>query len=291
VWLLPLIGLALASLAGGRRAWLPVGLALVVVVGPVMGLCLPWPTLVRQSAKGSTFHILTCNVHGRQLEPSALAELLTTTNRDIIVLQELRPEQLPVLFSRGEWHIRHGQRLCLASRFPILQGEFCNSPDFVPKLGLLARYELDTPAGRVNVANLHLASPRYGLVEVIDQRGGPAPELEANSELRGRQSAEATEWLATCRGPLLIAGDFNTPVESCIYREFWGRYTNAFSAAGFGFGNTHFTRYTAVRIDHILAGPGWQWRRCWIGPRVGSPHRPLLADVEWVGGPVDEGLR
>ena len=35
----------------------------------------------------------------------------------------------------------------------------------------------------------------------------------------------------------------------------------------------------AVRIDHILAGPGWRCGRCWVGPDVGSPHRPLLADL------------
>jgi len=291
VWLLPLTVLALAAVVAGRRTWLPVALALVVVVGPVMGLCLPWPSLAGQTAKGLTFRFLTCNVHGKQLDPAALAELLTTTNRDVVALQECRPEHQPIIFSNGEWHIRRGRRLCLGSRFPIVQVEFCNDPDFDPELGLLARYELDTPAGRINVASLHLASPRYGLGEVIDQRGGPAPELQANSRLRASQSAEATEWLASVQGPLLIAGDFNTPVESCIYREFWGRYTNVFSVAGFGFGSTHFTRRTAVRIDHILAGPGWQCRRCWVGPNVGSPHRPVLADLELVRGPTSEDTR
>jgi vancomycin resistance protein VanJ len=40
-----------------------------------------------------------------------------------------------------------------------------------------------------------------------------------------------------------------------------------------------------VRIDHILAGPGWYCARCWVGPDVGSPHRPVLADLiaTWKG--------
>jgi endonuclease/exonuclease/phosphatase (EEP) superfamily protein YafD len=46
-----------------------------------------------------------------------------------------------------------------------------------------------------------------------------------------------------------------------------------------------------VRIDHILAGPGWQAERCWVGPDVGSPHRPVIADLIWTGpvaGPAGE---
>ena len=85
------------------------------------------------------------------------------------------------------------------------------------------------------------------------------------------------------RGPLLLAGDFNLPVESAIYGQYWAQFSNAFSAAGLGLGHTKFTRWHGVRIDHILAGPSWRFRRCWVGPDVKSDHRPLIADVEWVG--------
>jgi vancomycin resistance protein VanJ len=40
-----------------------------------------------------------------------------------------------------------------------------------------------------------------------------------------------------------------------------------------------------VRIDHVLAGPGWHCDRCRVGPHVGSPHRPVLADLIWSGPP------
>jgi endonuclease/exonuclease/phosphatase (EEP) superfamily protein YafD len=80
--------------------------------------------------------------------------------------------------------------------------------------------------------------------------------------------------------PVLVMGDFNTPPESAIFRRVWGRYTDAFASAGWGWGYTFFTmRKIAVRIDHILAGPGWYCERCWVGPDVGSPHRPLLAEL------------
>ena len=54
-------------------------------------------------------------------------------------------------------------------------------------------------------------------------------------------------------GPFLVVGDFNAPVESVIYRRYWGDLRNAFSYAGFGFGSTRLNGWIRVRIDHILA--------------------------------------
>jgi endonuclease/exonuclease/phosphatase (EEP) superfamily protein YafD len=55
----------------------------------------------------------------------------------------------------------------------------------------------------------------------------------------------------------LVAGDFNMPAESAIFRECWANRTDAFRAAGWGFGHTKFSRWWGTRIDHILAGPPW----------------------------------
>jgi endonuclease/exonuclease/phosphatase (EEP) superfamily protein YafD len=82
---------------------------------------------------------------------------------------------------------------------------------------------------------------------------------------------------------VIVLGDFNMPPDSAIYRQFWSDFSNAISSAGFGFGSTHFTHRTAVRIDHVLAGPGWRFRRAWVGPFVGSAHRPVVADVDVTG--------
>ena len=53
--------------------------------------------------------------------------------------------------------------------------------------------------------------------------------------------------------------------------------------AGLGWGYSHYTNRTLLRIDHILAGPGWTCRRCWVGPDVNSEHRPVIADLVWAG--------
>jgi hypothetical protein len=66
----------------------------------------------------------------------------------------------------------------------------------------------------------------------------------------------------------LVAGDFNLPIESAIYRQYWGDYTNAFSRSGIGTGRTKSTRLFGVRIDHILVGERAEPIRSWIGPAL-----------------------
>ena len=84
---------------------------------------------------------------------------------------------------------------------------------------------------------------------------------------------------ARCSGPVLVVGDFNTPPESPIFDEVWDGYTDAFSAAGWGWGYTFFGTKTMVRIDHILASRAWGVTACRVGQFIGSPHRPVIADL------------
>ena len=38
-----------------------------------------------------------------------------------------------------------------------------------------------------------------------------------------------------------------------------------------------------MRIDHILTTSAWTCTRCWVAGSVGSPHQPLIADLQWNG--------
>jgi endonuclease/exonuclease/phosphatase family metal-dependent hydrolase len=171
----------------------------------------------------------------------------------------------------------------LASRFPI-DGTTVLSRGPYGGFGALAvRYELATPVGTVHFLNLHPDTPRHGLEHVLSAWWGGAESLDHNTEIRRRESESAAALLDDVEGPILVAGDFNMPIESAIYRRYWSQYTNAFSAAGFGFGYTYGrTRKLCkwVRIDHVLASADWRVRRCWVGPYVGSDHWPILAELE-----------
>ena len=182
--------------------------------------------------------------------------------------------------------------LVIASRFPIREVQEWQRKEppvrWPPVVAMWA--VVDCRGQSVAVCNLHLITPQNGLAEAIDRvtivnpnRSGALTEL---NYWRNRESELLSEWIATMPRVDVVVGDFNMPVESCIYRQWWSRYTNAFSAVGTGFGYTRWATVRripfGVRIDHILTGDGWAPVRCQLGPDVGSDHLPVLADLRSV---------
>ena len=199
---------------------------------------------------------------------------------DVVALQECSTRNHFALLEGGGWHTRRTPRFFLASRWRILRVEELGK-NSVRDRGAVARYEVDAPAGVLTLFSLHLASPRDGLYETVHQKEEGVVNVEDNAALRWRQSRFIAGEARKAHGPLLLVGDFNTPPESALFRQVWRDWTDAFGEAGWGWGYTFHGNRTAVRIDHVLAGPGWECRRCWVGPRVGSPHQPVLADLVW----------
>jgi endonuclease/exonuclease/phosphatase family metal-dependent hydrolase len=280
IWAAPMAVLVPAAAAFRPRfLWLLLVTA-IVIIGPVMGFCVPWPSL-GSAPDGFAIRVLTCNVGGG-LRPADLARVIAEAGADIVALQEGHMQLLPA----EAWPVGWTVQTTVASRYPIRRVEKL-SRRMLGGAGFVTRFDLETPGGLVHFVNLHLQSVRNGLQPMIFSRHRPwraASELAANIDLRARESEAASGWVSEVSDPVLIAGDFNLPVDSDIYQRCWSSYTDAFTSAGLGFGYTWFSRWHGVRIDHILAGPGWRVRRCWVGPDVGSDHRPVVADLVWVGG-------
>lgn len=275
--ILPLAPLAVAAFGWRRRSLFVVLFTLLLVLGPFMGFQFPWRAALSGTPEGMRLRVLTCNMHGQKPLRPALQELLDEAGPDVVAVQELLP--VPFDFFSGEqWHVHREDSLFLASRFPIRQAVRLGS-DSMKEPGKAMRYELETPAGTVVLFSLHLASPREGLKETTELPETGFVDLEKNSTMRWEQSEDLARLVNQVTGPILLMGDFNTPPESAIFRRIWDRYTDAFTEAGWGWGYTFFGNRTEVRIDHILTGAGWYCERSWVGPYVGSPHHPLLADL------------
>jgi endonuclease/exonuclease/phosphatase (EEP) superfamily protein YafD len=289
-WLcmLPLLVLLPAAWLLRRKGLLvPLGLAAAVIAGPVTGLCFPWRALLSPAPPGPHLRVLTCNLHGSSaVDPQALEDFVLASSADVVALQEWPEAAASSLGDWPGWHRHVTRRLFLASQFPIRRVTDLGLDSYGPD-GSVTRYDLETPAGVVHFFSLHLASPREGIYETIHEcRKGPA-EVRANSARRWQQSEYVARHTAGLDGPVLLAGDFNTPPESAIFRRVWGDFSDAFGAAGWGWGYTFAGAHTRVRIDHVLAGQGWHCDRCRVGPHVGSPHRPVLADLIWPGAPAE----
>jgi endonuclease/exonuclease/phosphatase family metal-dependent hydrolase len=283
IWALPLALLLPSAIAVQRRALVPLAIASLVLAGPLMDCCLPWDRWLTNDTGGPHIRILTCNVEGLQLDVDALRGVLDDGKPDIVAFQEWAERHAAVLLSDPAWHVHTGKGLCLGSRFPIRDVD--SHPDEHGWRDVGVRHDVETPRGTLHVFNVHLSTPREGLEAVLARPWRGGAELEANTAMRARESDDIHQWVSRAESHVVIAGDFNMPVESLVYQQAWGQYRDSFTAAGLGLGHTKFTRWYGVRIDHILCGPGWSCRRCWVGPDVGSDHRPVLADLEWLAYP------
>lgn len=278
-WLLlvPITVCSFAAVCVRRGALIPLGIAGVVVLGPVMSLCIPWRTAVDVDGSGTRVKIITCNtLLGRA--DQRLDELIANEQPDVVVLQEWpRRRQVPSSLVTGWSVVRDGQ-VVVASRWPIASSQLLKSPTASHRT-IGVQCELEAPCGTLHLFGLHLLTPREGLEAMLSKRLGGLPELEDVTKRRELDSEAASNWIASCPGTKLVAGDLNLTPESLIYRRRFGNLQNAFSIAGWGWGGTKFTRIHSVRIDHILTDNAWQITRCVVGEDVGSDHRPLIAEV------------
>jgi endonuclease/exonuclease/phosphatase (EEP) superfamily protein YafD len=284
-WLLLALpaGLLLPALFIKRRALRTIVPAIIVIGGPVMGFCIPWSNLDPDPPGNIRLRVMTLNAHDAKVDQTALDNFVESEKPDVVAIQQWRDSSSSKLMAGPGWHTHRASGLFLASRYPILKVEQLGKQS-TEEQGLVTRYDLETPSGTVVVFSLHFATPRDGLSAILHRDRAGLADINANSEMRWSQSRQLAEASGMVKGPVMLVGDFNTPPQSAIFREVWGGYANAFGATGWGWGFTFFTRRAQVRIDHILIGGGGRSLRSWVGPDVGSPHRPVMADVTWTGG-------
>jgi endonuclease/exonuclease/phosphatase (EEP) superfamily protein YafD len=224
--------------------------------------------------------LLTHNLGFSHVTAASLDALLRAEQVDVAVLQECPfYSNEPARFG---WHFFYGGDLCIASRFPFTvldardPANLWRRHDRTP-----LRIEVTAPFGHFQLLNVHLETIRGGLRALGRDRWRGVRRFEANRAVAWNDSRAARARTYASNGPLLIAGDFNLPAESAIYRDNWSDFTNVFSACGRGFGYTKFTRVFGIRIDHVLMSEGWE---C-VDARVlqspyGGDHAPLLVRLQ-----------
>lgn len=260
--------------------------------GPLMGFTVSWQAFFAGDSP-ERIRVLTCNIYGDKANRQLLDRLVRLTHVDLVALQEYGQSNKEVVWPEGWNHVHHGE-LGIGSRWPILRTEV-HHRIFPPSKwpGTNAVYcVVDSPSGPIGFAAIHLRTPRQGLMALLDRKTLFAPSrrhtLIHEIDMRRKESAEVLRWLNTFPEPKIIAGDFNMPSDSSIFRRDWSSYTDAFGYAGFGFGLTKQTetpRFGGTfgsRIDFILMDENFRPNSCWVGPNLGSDHRPVLAEINVV---------
>ncbi len=279
--LLPLPLLLVAAAVLTRRSLWVLALAAVFLCS-LTDFSIPWRRILPSREHGFPIRVLTCNTHYTELKPVELARVIAQTHPDVVALQVFGADP-KFFFDPREWYIRRDDDLCLASRFPI-QSARSVLPVHVGNLGTAIHYRLITPAGAVQFYSLHLISPHLAISAALRHRIGASDLIEQNSESRSDEATLIARDALESGGAVVLAGDFNLPSDSIAYRNNFSEFADGFATAGWGFGWTYRVSYTVTRIDHVLCGKRFVFRRCWVGDDVGSPHRPLVADLELMPG-------
>lgn len=316
---LPLVVLVPLTLLAWPRvlqAMMPLVLSALVVAWPIMGGRLSFATLGKpmppQPAQGS-FRVMSFNTFGGNAVSERIEETFAL-QADIAAFQECGETLYASLKARKDFYTAKYRSLCTVSRWPI------TAIDTMPRLAdgrgaaLAARHHITTPFGPVLFVNVHFETARKGL-EVLTKDGSLVPnsiggiarmafevlvpdeatsrQLVMNTVTRTRESAHASRWAIAGAGntPVIVAGDFNLPVESTIYAQYWRSYRNAFESTGTGFGFSKSEgELLRIRIDHVLTSAGEpRATGTWLGPDLGSDHRPVIVDYVLANGERTNG--
>ena len=214
-----------------------------------------------------------------------LREILAATRPDIAGFQECGDIMHAALGRLEGWAvIDTASSICLLSRYPLRATPvLMPSRDFRAAGGAAAvsRYEVLAPGGTVNVFVLHLETPRHGVQHLLSDPSNAPRLIHANNLLRDTESRVVRRWIDSTAGPRIVLGDFNLPVESVIWRRYWGDLDDAFGSAGNGWGFTKLNGWIRVRIDHVLLSDDLRAARARVGEDWGSDHLPLASEVVW----------
>jgi len=295
LWATPaLLLFGLAILADRRWIWCPV-LYLAWVLGPIMGLRWSARTPPRPQARPA-LRVMTCNIKYGLRDSAELFQDIARFRPDLVLLQDADGFMQGSLASRfRHWNVRATGQFVIASRLPLGPAEmrWVDTPS-----GRHSFYRCPMRVGGVTVTlfDVHFQSPRDGLNAFRAKPSGHwqpldgIQELERNAAVRLDQARALRQLVRAEPGPVLVAGDLNSPDPSRVCSTLRSAgLGDAFNAGGRGYGYTygHFLlqhrlpwiHLSWMRLDHLMTSAALPAGPCWVGTDKASDHRPVLADL------------
>ena len=289
-WVIPALVLIPLSV---RCGWKPVLInvtAGLLAAGPVMN----WQSggLFRSAVDRQAYRltVVSCNVQSFRPKFDQVVVEINRIGPDVVLFQEAFEDHALLATLFEGWNVHRVDEYLVASKLPL---KFI-STTFVPGFERVTavRYEVETPLGPVAVFNVHQTSPRRSLTQLKPWSpliGSGIETVEQETTLRDVEAMK-TRAFTVPEGldhPVLIAGDFNMPNDSSLFRRHWGSLQDAYALTGVGYGYTSPCSQGKIwpgntpwaQVDHILANEDWQVERCWIGESAGSDHRLIAAQL------------
>src|SRR5262249_31678526 len=153
-----------------------------------------------------SIRVLTLNTELGHARPEALAALIAEARPDVVALQEQTTDPDPDRIWSEGWHVRRQGELFVASRYPM------EIPQGIGRVvpgghGVAARVELATPAGHLAFFDVHLQTPRQGLLAMIGGRRphlAGAAALDDQTDLRAVEAERISAWVSQAAGGAML---------------------------------------------------------------------------------------
>ena len=227
------------------------------------------PAVAEERTNGRPITIATINVQWGNQDPTAVLDLVARTQPDILILQEaigqwsLHLPALRALYPHAApqtW--QDGARLIVLSQLPMLgTREEVNGPYRDPT----TMVSLDTGTTPLTLIAAH-TSPPIGAIRAAS---------------RNAQLWDLAQLASATRGPLIVAGDFNTTPWSPHYRATLGATDLVNVAGGLWWPSTWPDQLGpfGIPIDHILVSESIVPVELNIVGGFGSDHRAVIATL------------
>jgi endonuclease/exonuclease/phosphatase (EEP) superfamily protein YafD len=272
-----LLALAISLLLQRWTAGIAVAVLLALNVLPLVFSGIP----SAPTADRSNLRILSANLLFDNPTPARFTDVVAELAPDIIVTQEAKYEWPGMLAALADYPYLVGPEISkwngnlVLSRHPLRARLVEDMPPSGEELGggQAVRVEADLPGRTLPI--------------VIYAIHAPTPRTFEGWKARNRYLEELTDRIASepPGTPVLLAGDWNTPVWSPAYastlsraglqaseRSLWPAATRIFaSVANINIGTP---------IDHIAVSEGIGISDFFAGPGFGSDHLPVVADLK-----------
>jgi endonuclease/exonuclease/phosphatase family metal-dependent hydrolase len=217
--------------------------------------------------------------HNLPVQPFIDAE-----NPDITVLEDASGQAPKFQHSYPRRTVlARGQFICI-SQLPVKSGALLDWPRWRGE-PVAAVWAVEWQGQEIAIYSVHLPTPRGDFATLAHLGVGSFADamtarVQLARDLAGVLSRESR--------PCVALGDFNMPSDGYVHRVMTAGLTDCFVKVGAGFGFT-FPCDTSnpltlggpwLRLDYILAGPGWHIEDFRVEPSRRSQHRAVMATMD-----------
>ena len=268
------VAMALLAMAMRRRRALVVALALAAVHAVPL---LPASGGAAAAPGGRALRLMTLNVLFSSRDAGAVVELVRAPRPDLLVLQEAEPY----------WHAAlQPLRTLLPYQAPL--GSTSGETVLLSRHPFRAEHRREAPGASVEGPPVLAAVDVVGREVAVLAVHARTPRSAAWWRYRNAHLAWLAEAAANAgkAGPVIVAGDFNTPPWSPFFTDFL-EAGGLRDAAGGGLSwptrqpllLAPWLSWLGAPVDHVTVSPEIEVARYTVGPHVGSDHLPVIADL------------